>query len=108
MLPIEIVNKILVYVGELNNDVIIIQYHPITHKEYYQINSNSVSLWKIKSTLVMKRLYPIYDRDFSNKMNIELYKYGTHHYEKQLRHLSYAPRDNEEHSQVKCAIPERV
>ena len=84
MLPIELVNKILVYVGELEQHVIITQYHPITRKEYYQINFNSDFLWKIKSTLVMKRLYPIYNGDFLNKSNIELYKYGTRHYENQL------------------------
>ena len=85
MLPIEIVNKILVYVSDLNNNVIITQYHPITNKEYYKINFNTDFLWKIKSNILMKRIYPIRDSDFSNKCNIELYKYGIPHYEKQLR-----------------------
>ena len=38
MFPIEIVNKILIYVSELNNDIIITKYNIITNKEYYKIN----------------------------------------------------------------------
>lgn len=85
MLPIEIINIILEYVSELNQDTIITQYHPLTNKEYYKINFYSDLLWNIKSTLMMKRFYPIYSCDFSNKGNIELYKHGKIHYEKHLR-----------------------
>jgi hypothetical protein len=85
MLPIEIVNKILVYASELNNDIIITQYNIITNKEYYVINFSSDLLWKIKTVYVMKRFYPIYSSDFFNKGTIELYKSGISHYEKQLR-----------------------
>lgn len=85
MLPIEIVNIILVYVGELNNNTIITQYNPLTNKEFYKINFSSDLLWNIKSTLTMKRFYPIYSCDFTNKCNIELYKFGKAHYEKELR-----------------------
>lgn len=35
-LPIDIINKILVYVNELNNDMLILQYD-INHKIYYGI-----------------------------------------------------------------------
>ena len=41
MIPIELINKILVYICKLNNNVIITQYHTITNKEYYKINFNS-------------------------------------------------------------------
>jgi hypothetical protein len=85
MIPIDIVNKILVYVGELNNSIIITQYNPITNKEYYKINFHSDLFWRIKSTLIMKRHYPIHISDFHNRDNIELYKYGIPHYENQLR-----------------------
>jgi len=74
MIPIEIVNKILDYVSELNNNIIITKYHPITNKEYYNINFNSDLLWKIKTTLIMKRIYPIRDVYFSNDY-IKLYKF---------------------------------
>ena len=37
MIPIEIINKILLYVGELNNNMIITQYHLVSNKEYYKI-----------------------------------------------------------------------
>jgi len=84
MIPIEIVNKILVYLGELNKNIIITQYDTITNKEYYKIDFNSDLLWKIKTTLIMKRIYPIYSGNFNNG-NIELYKFGMLHYEKQLR-----------------------
>ena len=85
MFPIEIVNKILVYVSEINNDVIITQYHIITNKEYYKINFNSDLLWKIKTNLIMKRIYPIYSYDFFKMSSYELYQSVMSHYEKQLR-----------------------
>jgi len=85
MFPIEIINKILVYICELNNNIIITQYDMITNKEYYKINFNSDSLWKIRTNVIMKRIYPIYSSDFCNKGNIELYRYGMSYYEKQLR-----------------------
>jgi len=88
MLPMEIVNKILEYVSELNNNIIITQYHPLTNKEYYRINFNSDLLWRIKSTLVMRRLYPVYTgyyANFNNKDTIRLYQFGIPHYEKELR-----------------------
>ena len=84
MIPIEIVNKILIYVAELNDDMIITQYHQITNKAYYKINFTSELLFNIKSTLIMKRMYPMYSCDFSNKSDIELYKFGIPHYKKQL------------------------
>lgn len=84
MLPIEIINKILVYCSELNNDMIITQYYIISNKEYYKINFNSESLWKIKGLLRMKQLYPLYDNTFSNN-NIKFYKSGVEHYKTQLK-----------------------
>ena len=83
MVPMEIVNAILVYVGELNNDIIITQYNMITNKECYKINFYSDLLWKIKAIYIMKRVYPIYSSNF-NKGAIELYKSGVLHYEQQL------------------------
>lgn len=85
MLPIEIINKILIYIGELNNNIVITQYDFLTKKEYYKINFYTDRLWKIKSSIVMKKIYPIYSCDFSNKFNIDLYKNGISHYEKKLR-----------------------
>jgi hypothetical protein len=85
MLPIDIINKILFYVSEINNNIIITQYHPVTNKECYKIDFNSDLLWRIKSTLIMKRIYPLRDGNFCNKCNIELYKFGIPHYEMQLR-----------------------
>jgi hypothetical protein len=88
MIPIEIVNKILVYVSELNNNIIITQFDQHSNKEYYKINFNCDLLWKIKSTLIMKKHYPIYhtyNDSFNNKNNIELYKFGIPHYENELR-----------------------
>ena len=85
MIPIEIINKILVYSSELNNNIIITQYDLLTNKEYYKINFYCDLLWKIKSTIIMKKIYPIYSCDFSKKENIELYKFGIPHYEKKLR-----------------------
>jgi len=85
MLPIEMINKIFVTICEVNNNVIITQYHPTTNKKYYKINFNSDLLWKIKAVLVMKQLYPLLNSDFTNKGNIDLYKWGAEHYERKLR-----------------------
>jgi hypothetical protein len=90
MIPIEIVNKILVYVSELNNDLIITQYYINKNKEYYMINFNSNLLWRIKSTLRMKKIYPIYHEHnggFNNKDYRELYEFGIPHYENELRNM---------------------
>lgn len=59
-LPNEIINIILFYIGELNNSIIITQYHLNTNEKFYKINFNSVLLWRIKATLVMKRIYSLY------------------------------------------------
>jgi hypothetical protein len=77
--PIEIVNKILMYVGELNNDVVIIQYETVSYKELYKINMLSDSLWSIQGLLYMKRLYPLM-YNITSKPNKELYKWGKAHY----------------------------
>jgi hypothetical protein len=92
IIPIEIINKILVYIGELNNDIIIRQYYlstdstnlTNTNKEYYKINFNSNLLHRVKATLLMKQYYPIRSGNFS-KGNIELYKFGIQHYEKKYQ-----------------------
>ena len=83
MIPIDVINKILVYVADLNNTVVITQYHPHTNKECYKINFKNDLLWKIKASILMKRIYPIRDYNFSNEL--ELYKFGIPHYEGLLR-----------------------
>jgi len=80
-LPIEMINKILVYVSELNGDMIILQYDLPKMKEFYKINFLSDSCWKIQSTLVMKRIYPV----LYPECHLELYRFGIPHYTKQLR-----------------------
>jgi hypothetical protein len=90
IIPIEIINKILLYVGELNNNMIITQYHVASNKECYKINFNSDSIWKIKATIRMKQLYPvypIYHGGFNNKDYIELYRFGIPHYQKELKRI---------------------
>ena len=85
-IPIEIVNIILDYVGDLNNAIVITQYHLITNKEYYKINFNSEILWKFKATLIMKRQYPAcFTANGFTKEHIALYKFGIPHYVKQLK-----------------------
>jgi hypothetical protein len=86
IIPIEIVNIILDYVGDLNNAIVITQYHLITNKEYYKINFKSEILWKIKATLIMKRQYPsCFTHSSFTKEYIALYKFGVPHYVKQLK-----------------------
>ena len=76
--PIEIVDKILVYVGELNDDIIIPQYG----KSSYIINFYSDSLYKISANLLMKRYYDIsYSTNINwYKQHIKLYEWGSEHY----------------------------
>ena len=83
-IPIEIVNIILGYVGDINELVVYMCYDPFTCQEKYKINFSSDFLWKLKSVFVMKRLYPIYiePRIFNH---IQLYDYGVRHYENLLR-----------------------
>lgn len=87
MFPIEIVNKILVYVGELNHDMVISQYHPATSRQYAIINVHSDLLWRIKSVITMKHIYPIYccNLYLQSKSFLELYRIGVSQYEKELR-----------------------
>ena len=40
------------------------------------VNFNADSLWKIKSSIIMKKLYSIYSGYFYNNSNITLYKFG--------------------------------
>ena len=83
-LPTDMVNKILVYVGELNHAVVIKQYDPKTLRERYKINRYSDFLWKLKSTLWMKRLYPIRKGYFTDA-DKEMYQEALKHYERELR-----------------------
>ena len=83
-IPIEIVNIILGYVGDINELVVYMCYDQLTCQEKYKINFTSDFLWRLKSVMIMKRLYPIYiePRNFNN---IQLYDYGVRHYENLLR-----------------------
>jgi len=85
LLPIDIVNNILSYTSDINGNIIMIQYNPLTQSEYYKIDFSSNLLWNIKSTLIMKKKYPLYCTNFSDKKMRELYASGKDHYEKQLR-----------------------
>ena len=51
LIPLEIINKILTFIGELKNDISILQYNIITNKIYFKLNYYSESLWKIKSVM---------------------------------------------------------
>jgi hypothetical protein len=82
-IPIEIVNKILTYVAELNNEVVYIQYDTMTYKENYKINILSNLLWDIKSICFMKKIYPI--SNVTTKTNRELYKHGKEYYKRRLQ-----------------------
>ena len=90
-LPIEIVNKILVYIAELNNNTIITQYN-FDNGEKYIINKNSDILFDIQSILLMKIIYPFHILNqnlFINyyptsKVNRILMKNGKEYYKKKI------------------------
>jgi hypothetical protein len=85
ILPIDIINKILCYKSELDNDTIMLQYSTKTNKEFYAINWLSDFLWDIKSNLLMKQLYPLTISIITSKSNKELYAYGKCHYKGLLK-----------------------
>lgn len=80
-LPIELVNKILEYKAEMNNELIMVQYKQRTNEEYYKINQSSSSLIQIEAIVIMKYLYPVYLSPLSIiKKNKHLYEGGKAHY----------------------------
>ena len=83
-LPIDIINKILIYINELNNDILILQYDN-NHNIHYKINFESDLLWNIKSIITMKRIYPLGNHNITSYNNRNLYKDGKAHYENLLR-----------------------
>ena len=85
MIPIDIVNKILDYVSDLNQDLLITQYNPLTNIEYYKINFNHNFLWKLNGVISMKLYYPIRQQFANNKNNYEMYKCGVQYYEKKTK-----------------------
>jgi hypothetical protein len=88
-LPIEIVNKILVYIGELNKELYMTQYHTDTNKTCYKINYYADVLWGIKATLITKQIYPYYDYCINWELPFikmrDLYSHAKPYYENKLR-----------------------
>ena len=80
-LPYDVINKILIYLGELNKEPYILQYEYNSH--YYKINPYSDYFFNIQSTLIMKRLYQCSHYEILN--NKFLYKLGKKHYMKVLK-----------------------
>ena len=84
-LPIELVNKILEYKAEMNNELIMIQYKYGTNDEYYKINKSSSLLIQIEAIVIMKYLYPVYLSPLTIiKKNKQMYESGKAHYIKRI------------------------
>lgn len=79
---IDVVNKILVYVSELDNTILIPQYN-YKNQLYYRINKYVVV--SLDATLLMRIRYPII---FSTR-HLDLYKNGIAHYENVLKDKNY-------------------
>ena len=95
-LPIEIINKIMVYIAEINHNMIITQFNLINNKEnneHYLINKNSELLLDIHCVIYMKRIYPFHILDSSlyvqwyptSEGNMELMKFGKKYYSEKAR-----------------------
>ena len=67
-LPIDLINKILQYAGELNNDTVIIQYETTSHKEYYKINFNSKFIKKLKNIIVIRKKWQNFELIYPSKL----------------------------------------
>jgi hypothetical protein len=107
ILPIELVNKILKYKAELDNDVLIIQYKYGTNEEYYKINSSSSSLIKIEAIIIMKYLYPVYLSPLTIiKQDKMLYECGKAHYikriENRIKNINNS-KNNSKNKNILCA-----
>jgi hypothetical protein len=85
ILPLDVVNRIIIYVGELNHQVVMLLYNPKNNNERYKVNKSSNFLWKLRGLMVMKQLYPLTDVDPTEHQNRELYKYGKQYYEYLLK-----------------------
>ena len=80
LLPIDIINKILQYKSELNNDMLVLQYDD-KNKEKYIINWYSNCLINISALLIIKRYYPLTNpANITNTNNRYLYKGAKDHY----------------------------
>ena len=90
-LPIDVINKILIYIGELNNTPFILQYNQgykyKIKKFYFKINPFSDYFLSIRALLVVRRLYKLksYEQILNNKM---LYKLSKKHYMDKLKYAN--------------------
>jgi len=75
MIPNDIINKILLYIGELNHTLIITQYDN-KNKEYYMINKHAKIITRIKVNIILKIKYPIFN--FTND-SFRLYRNAIPH-----------------------------
>jgi hypothetical protein len=79
-LPIDIINKILIYTGELDNVPFIIQYNRSSERKVsYKINPYADYFLSLRALMIVKRLYPLrsYEGILNNTM---LYKLSKKHY----------------------------
>ena len=84
-LPIDIINKILIYTGELDNVPFIIQYNRLNEKKVsYKINPYADYFLSLRALILVKRLYPLrsYEGILNNTM---LYKLSKKHYMEVLK-----------------------
>ena len=83
-MPIEIINKILSYMGDLNNSPVIMQYL-YNNREHYKINFSADSLLDIQAVLRTKQIYPIRMSWPNSICQRELYKCAKKHYKEEIR-----------------------
>ena len=83
-MPIEIINKILSYMGDLNNSPVIMQYL-YNNREHYKINFSADSLLDIQAILRTKQLYPLQMSDPTSIFQRELYRCAKKHYKEEVR-----------------------
>lgn len=84
-IPIDVINKILIYHAELNNDLIILQYNPINNIEYYKINKYSNFLLSLRAVIGMKIIYPLLYTGPILEDKKRIYNFNKEYY-KQLLH----------------------
>jgi len=86
-LPIDIINKILIYMSQINDDIMTIQYK-YNLNEFYIFNKYSTKFIDIEALQMTKRTYPLYMANLTDEKYRQLYYFCKNHYKQILYTLN--------------------
>ena len=79
-LPYEIINLILGYKAELDDDLVYVEYHLRTGQEKYRINFTSGFLMRLRALLMTRFIYPLYHTCPTCRLHRSLYESAISYY----------------------------